>query len=336
MKKLITVLFSFQTILSAFEPRSQIDLVGGFQHGKFKQVADFQLPNDIATIDKVTSTLDLGVFGVDGRLFFPYFDSGCYTSYLNDFYITGHAIWGWDNGNHFKEKGVTTAPTGQTLPSDFISSEALSKGRLKRARTYDYKIGLGYLFNFDCWDWTDGWGDGWALGIEGGYAYNGQALRTKHANTGVFAGSGSPFNIFVENDPNFAGNTYTNRWRSGWMGAELFYSSCDWDWSFGYTHYFASFTGLNNRTTAGLAEGYDSYKLKSNRAHGNLWNVKGIYDLGCGWNIGGLFTYEYWNARHGKATITEGVNFLAGNVTSSKIKASWDAYTVAATIGYDF
>jgi|GEM_PF-2494346 len=335
--------------LTAFEHRDEISLIGGYQHGKFKETTiakyptggllagEFPVPVGHENPDRVTASLNLGVLGFDGRLFVPNSICDC-NSFFSNFYLTGHAIWGWDDGNKFKETSTSIDPQGcadLTTPGGSFAA----RGKLKRARTYDYNIGLGYVFDLSCWDWTCGW-DGWALAVEGGYSFNKQSLRTKSANSAQTSYTNPGLNFCALDDPAYVGAQFQNKWRSGFVGAKLFYETCDWDWTFGYQYHIASYRGENITSSEGLLLGALSAKLKSNRANGNVWSVKGAYDVGCGWSIGALFNYEYWSARHGSFSISAPAGGNAGNlgaaVVKTSVKSAWDAYTIAATVGYEF
>jgi len=285
---------------------------GGYQQGHFKQVNQTEIPGVTFSPDKVSSTLYLGIIGAEGRFFVPYCP-------LENVSLTGHALWGYQRGSHFRESYANTASTGQPLPPDFPYSTFAAHGKLQKDRTYDYNVGLGYLLDLSSFGYSE-----WALRLEGGYAYNKQTLISKHADAGSFRGPGNINNFFVENDPAFQCSHYLNRWESGWLGARLLYASCDWNWGLGYHYHIASYHGHNTSTQADIDSGfYASYLLKSPHAQGNVWDLHGDYNLGCGLTLGGTFTYEYRHAKRDSVTITnppEGNSTLLGTEPKTPLR----------------
>lgn len=346
LKYIACLLLIGSTGLFAHEVKDEISLLGGYQHGHFKQENIlFLLETDTVEPDLVDSKVDLGVFGLDGRFFMPNLDCLCEMPCLNNLYLTGHAIWGWNNGDRFSEDETAFALTDQPLPKYFPSFLLDAKGKLKKVRTYNYEIGLGYLFDLGCLDLSflsccNGLNlEGWSFGIEGGYSYRKQDLKTKRADIGEFdtlldAGS------FTPNDPAYHGVKYNSKWQGGWIGGELFYQTCAWDFNLGYQYHISRYTGINHTSAAGLAEGFASLNLKSNHAHGDVWTLKTNYDLWCGWSIGTFFCYEHWKAHKGSfrfvapATTFEAI--LGTNDVKTAIKSSWNSYTLAARLGYEF
>lgn len=346
---LTTALIAISTGLSGFELNNDLSFVGGFQHGRFKQISTTFLPtgNSFGAVpgllnpDTASARIDLGIAGIDGQLVMPNLNCFSNCTFMTNFYLTGHALWGWNDGNRFTESSFSYIPTGFSVPKLSRNATFLAKGKLKNARTDDFVIGLGYLFDFcslGLFDWFDF--GGLALGLEGGYSYHKQALKTKHADDGTVSFTNPQNNIFIANDPAYHGTKYHNKWQGGWIGAELFAQLCSWNFQARYQYHIVEFRGINNTSEIGLAEGFAQASLKSNHAHGNVWTLKTSYDVWCGLSLGFRFNYEYWHADKGHFTITappggNAVIFGAPDVKTS-IDASWNAYSVAATIGYSF
>ncbi len=332
------------TSLSAFDLKNDISVVGGYQHGRFDQTNFINLksagifPAGGEQVDSVESRIDLGIVGIDGRLVMPHLDCCCNYPFLNNFYVTGHAIWGFSDGNKFSEETTANFPTGIPQPALYENTKALATGKLKDAQTYDFEVGLGYFLDFSRLCYFSDILNGWALGIEGGYSYHKQALKTKHGDLGVF--SSVPLHgQFFEDFGGYNGTKYHNKWSGGWVGAELFYESCAWDIALGYQYHIVEYKGINNTSATGLTQGLTDTSLHSNDAHGNVWTAKANYDVWCGWRIGAIFNYEYWHAKNGGWHLTAPHSTAEGfgtNDFNTSVDASWNAWSVAGTISYEF
>lgn len=347
--------------LSAVDLRDNVSLVGGYQHGNFKQTNTIELPNagtgvgglvlpaGYESVDSFNANnLHLGVFGVEGRVRFPELTCGCDYDFLRNFYVEGHAIWGWGgNKDSFSEKvnGIFPGAEGTSYRNQQFST---SGGKLSKARTYDYQVGLGYLIDPSMFDFLYSCGcggllDGWDLGISGGYTYKKQTVTVKSADsTNVIPNLPlNPGNFVAVNDATYPGQSLSNRWQGGYIGAELFYQTCEWDFSFGYEYHIVNYRGKYNATTLGLDSGVTSTKLSSNRADGSVWTLRGSTELFCGWDLGALFKYESWRAHGASGSVSAPAGFsynTALNTTGVSLggSAHWYSYTIAATLGYDF
>ncbi len=337
------------TSLSAIDLKDNVTPIGGFQHGRFRQDTNLNFPGvdstgtfetDVLVTDQVESRVDLAVAGFEARFVVP--ELSCLSEYafLSNLYLVGHAIWGWNDGNKFSERAFLNLPTNMSAPDSYENTYFLAKGKLKKARSYDFVIGLGYLFEFGDWQCMPEMFKDWAIGVGGGYSFHKQTLQTKNANSGEFS-TCTESAIYVYDDPAYHDTKFHNKWNGGWVGGEILYKTCKWELDLIYQYHIVEFRGINNTSPAGLLSGYQDVSLRTNTAHGNTWKAKLKYYLSTSWSVGTVFTYEYWHAKHGSFRVTapsgESIESIYGtDKYSTSINASWDSYSIVATLGFDF
>ena len=84
--------------------------------------------------------------------------------------------------------------------------EQTGNAHLKNARTSDYQIGLGYLFDKDCWN----------LSLAAGYAFDKQKIRTKYGSI-TFPSPGRPVDAPLYG----AGYKTVTTWKGPWVGTKF-------------------------------------------------------------------------------------------------------------------
>lgn len=97
---------------------------------------------------------------LNARLMMPCLASDSYFSFINNFFITGFAYWGW---------GGCNANLCEEITGFICKNKQIGRARLKSAKTNDYQIGAGYLFDWNCWNFA----------ISAGYAYDKQKIESK-------------------------------------------------------------------------------------------------------------------------------------------------------------
>lgn len=337
----VGIVFVTMTNLAAFELKNDISVGGGYQHGHFNQDLNLHYqateglaPADTEAVAATKAGLDLGIVGLDARAVMPKLDCFCGYPFINNFYLTGHAVWGFSDGNKYSNIGTVYEATGIPVPATYQAGQIATKGKLKDAQTYDFAIGLGYLLDFSQLSYLSDVLNGWALGFEGGYSYHKQALKTKNGNTGAYASNGS--HIYEPGNPAFKDSKFHNKWNGGYVGAELFFETCAWDIALGYQYHIVDFRSSDTASPSAFSSSdHVAATLRSDNAHGNVWTAKASYDIWCGLSVGALFNYEYWHAHGGSWRVTSPKGPTFGDIKTS-INASWNAWSVAATLSYEF
>jgi hypothetical protein len=314
--------------LSAICIGDDLRLEGGYRHDEYQHnfTTDAVIPGAAAFVNSQefkVKNVDLGTFGIRGRFAFPQLDNcGCYDlSFLDNFYVTGFANWGWA-GNESYSDSIVSGLTPVT--TDY-------SGNLSYVRTHDYNIGLGYLIDLGCWfdpcsciDLSN-----WALGISGGYQWDKQRYKVNSATVTVNGVELIGPAVFEE------GLKIYQRWEGPWVGAQLFYEACGWRMDFGYEYHFDLHTrGKFNYTDSGLALGASDFSWHGHKGYSNVAFVNAYYDLCDGWDLGLGFKYQDWHSRNQSNSLDPtlvGVDVLSSG-NNSKV---W-SYNVYGSVGYHF
>lgn len=300
--------------LSAFERGTEFNLTNGYRND------ELQRTNRLESTDPIVSQKDhikidninLYQLGLNFRSM-PHFDDCENLSYLNNFFINGFAYWGW---------GGSGATLHEHIKSYVYDVEQLGRAKLKNACTQDYQIGLGYMFDCDCWN----------LSLSGGYAYDKQVIHSNHGEIAFPASA-----PFVDAAIYGKGYKTTTTWQGPWVGTELFYDLCDWRLSLGYEFHFAHYHA--NHTIPANATSHQqgmSSSTKSSRAYGNIGFISGRYFFCEGWELGLMFKYQNWQANHGHLDSSYFVNNGYSLTTTSSATGKWISYGLNFDIGYAF
>ncbi len=309
-----SLFFSTMSHLSAIEHHTEINLSGGYRNDQLASKIDLtttppQVPTVNSALKSKIDDISIGQIGFDGRIMFPYSSDPCCEFYfLNNFYLDGFAYWGWSGEGN---KLHLTDEEDERTTSTHI--------KLKEIQTDDYQVGLGYLFDDDCW----------AFGVSAGYAYNSQKIKSKGGEIST------PSNIDLLTDPLFSDGYKTKtHWQGPWVGVELYYDWCHWAFTLGYEYHFATYhqTHKNPSSMPNIAS-----KIKANDAYGNVVYLDAIYRFCGGWQAGFEFKYQDWQARHGHVTTHHANITLPPDETlKAKANAQWQSYSIMADIGYAF
>lgn len=302
------------THLSAHDFGSEINLFNGYRNDKLVRTNTLKAAfPEVSQKDHIhINNIMVYQIGVDGRLMLPETCDCEWYSFFNNFYLSGFAYWGWGGpGSNLHEE----------ITSHFTYDRQFGKARVKNYYTNDYQIGLGYLFNWCCWD----------LGILGGYAYDSQQIQTKHGKIAF------PSSAPLIDAPIYGkGYKTTTRWQGPWVGTELFYNMDIWRWSLGYEYHFARYHATHKipGTAIPQQQGMRS-ETKASNASGNVVYLNGRYFLCNGWETALLIKYEYWQANHGHLKSPYFYN-NAYSSTKSFASGSWSSYSVNFGVGYSF
>jgi len=289
---------------------SDLDLSGGYRNDTYKTVNTTRADSDTLQVDTIhVNNVSIWQVGVNGRIMNPGFQD----SFLRNFFLTGFAYWGWSGGSGGLHEHVVSF-TG--------AGELTGKAALKKATTYDFQLGLGYLF-----DWCE-----WGFGLSAGYAYDKQIVATKSGE--ISFPEGTPFVVA----PLYGtGYQTVTKWRGPWLGVCLEYNQCAWrvdvEYDFHFANYFANHTIPDNflARLQGVAS-----NTHSSRAYGNVLSLNGEYRFYGGWKTGAAFVFQYWKANHGH--LTSGDFALDGVPATTKVlsSAKWITYGFTLDVGYTF
>lgn len=303
--------------LSALELGSQVNLSGGYRNDAISAHNTITLLTDATEKSFLRAEdIDLGEVGFNFRLTPPATNCNCDYSFLSNFYVNGSAYWGWSGKDSFEHSATSQDSLGT------ITNSLFSQGNQK-VRTRDYKIGVGYQL-YNC--------DNLVVGVVGGYASDRLHLKTSSGRTSV---NSTPFS----DDSLYNGFVYTQKWNGGWIGAELFYSYCDFLINAGYEHHFADYHAKTNvpANQRGLTANFSDTR-KSHDSYGNIGYINIRQQLDDCVDVGLGFVYKHYQANHGHnkpqgASLAE-IGFPEGTTASSSAK--WITYSILADVGYSF
>lgn len=337
--------------LTAFcQANVDLDLIGGWRRDDL--TSTINAANHIGTNDKVSATgLNIWEVGVAGRISPNFNDCGC--DWLNNFFLKGFGNWGWIQSGHYKHsfngfnvnnecvdvagtQGPPTCqfnpdPTGVTVtPNTDPSANVTQKGHIKHGNAWDYSIGLGYIYQVN---------DCFSYGPVIGYSFD--KLRYKATNVHTFEGnteestSTSSSGTSVDD-----GVRFTSKWTGPWIGAELYYSWCDFRFDFSYEYHWSRWRGNFNLANADLTDCENfSDRRKVNDAWGSVVNLHGDYLFCRGFLFGLGIRYEYYTGKDGVSTPTAG-SFPAVGCRFDEYdivkNTKWHSFAVTADLGYEF
>lgn len=324
----LSLLTLFFNHLSAIELFSNLQIEGGYRHDEYRTkytnyFDNFAFLKDVVQI----KNLDIGTFGASGRLYAPHHDD-CFPGPLSNFYIGGFAQLGWGARETMRRE--------VSVPFDIIQDFARAK--MNWARTYDYQVGLGYVFDLACWfnpcstfDWV-----AMGLGFSGGYSYDRQDIKFRNGT--------SELNIFnagitLDPDPLYNGLKYSQSWQGPWVGVELIYTKRDWTFVGGYEYHFKNRYLLTWDVPDNLFAQLEDYsdRRKGNQGHANVAYFS-MYDRLCdGFIIGITVKYQNWDSGHYHRKPKSGT--FADHLdptTKSTGHTVWRALGVTGNFGYSF
>lgn len=321
MKSIYTLILSLTICtsipLAAIDLGTEINLSGGYRNDKLVRKNITALtPSFASSTDNIEiKNLSIGQIGLNGRLMLPTPDSCYETTVWNNFFIEGYGYWGWGGHGSKLHEYYTDLSTG------FVEA---ARANLRGVRTNDYQIGLGYLFDMDCW----------AIGISAGYAYDRQKIKTKNGQISF------PYPLAPFIDVALFDNGYktTTTWSGPWVGTELYYQwGCDWLFGLGYEYHFTDYHANHTipNTPEALLEGIAT-KTKGSNASGNVGFLKARYKFCEGWDVGASFKYVNYTAKKAHAHITSLNAADFPDTIKIKAKGQWISYSVNLDIGFAF
>lgn len=327
LKTFAGILLVSSSALSAIDLPNNIELSGAYRRDDFKSgenyfgSGDEGDPAGLTKTDLYAEHINVSVLGARARLMMPQLDCLCNYGFLENLYLKGYGYWGEDEGDSYFKDQYINVPDDQVAPA---------YGKLSSYRTYDWQIGLGYLFDLgSCCSSLCGCSKlDLGLGIIGGYSWSKQKLRTKRGDSFQFDGLEA-----IIDDPIYRGLKWSSEWKGGWLGAELYYAySCDVLFNLGYEYHWNEWLGTFSPNQAALdVGGYTSERRKSTKSHANVVYFDATYTLCGNWEISAEYKYAYYKAKDGHVTEKE----ITG-LNPRDARATLQTWQVLTNIGYNF
>lgn len=297
--------------VSAVDCYDEFVLQGGYRRDSYH--ASAELTPTITNTFKIDD-LNLMTAGVKLTYFWPEYDY-CGPTFFNNFFFSGFANWGWETEHDkFKED---------------LTLGAFSEGRIRSARTEDYQVGLGYLFQlgdifyrYGCFEW-----DRWAISVSGGYTWNHQKIVTSSGETSGI--------ITLDPNPRYNGLKFNQYFQGPFIGTELFHDWSEFRLNIGYEYHFCTDTRASIDAPFFLDPDLEiSDVRKAKNGHGNVAYVTGTYMLCTIIDLGLTFKYQDWRSGTGKLSYRlNEPDFVQTDIAT---KNSWKSYTIMANINYTF
>lgn len=299
--------------------RTELNLSTGYRNDNIQRINCLQIePNQISQKDSIKiKSINLWQIGFNGRLIMPNLDDNCSNySFLNNFFISGFAYWGLGGKN---------SKLCEQITSTTLETKQIGKARLKDARMSDYQIGLGYLFDKNCWN----------LSLSGGYAFDKQKIRTKCGEIAL-----SSTEIFLYAPIYGCGYKTITKWNGPWIGTEIFYRWDLYRLSLGYDFHAVKYKANHCIPPIALAQEQGMSTItKSSHGFGNALSLNGRYFFQQdweNWECGILLTYKNWNANKGSLKSLYFNNNGYSPTTKTSATGRWISYAVNFDIGYIF
>lgn len=318
---LVAVALTGTAQLAAIYPQVELNASGGWRQDHLRSQITSNI-NDSKDIVK-GSHLNIWQLGIDGYVAPQFFECD---SFLNNFILQGSAYWGWVNNGIYQHK--------YSVPSEIFST--LNRGDISRGHTWDYTIGLGYLFPV---------GDCFRIGPTFGYAFNKLSYRAENVigivNTEAPANlinqtlvsATDPFSYFDE------GLLFSSRWKGPWAGFDAQFDFCEVVLMFSYEYHWGEWLGKFTAQPADILDNiHYSDVRKSNHAHGHVGYVGANYIFSECFNLGLGVKYENFRAS-GKAVPRASGGFPAVGGPEgerNKFKTTWNTVQLFVDLGVLF
>ncbi len=337
IKKLITLgwataLFCMSTanLAADFGALTELELTGGWRRDDLRS---FIVASGGATDTVRGNNLNIWQIGIKGRIE-PRFDfGGCWSDGI---FARGYAYWG-EVGNGDYSHRINYAQADLELP--VTSNIRRDVANADSGRTKDYKIGVGYLFDFT---------DFFKVGPTVGYSYDKLSYRASNV-VGVsstnFIGSVNPLSqtCITEIDEFTCleeGAKFSNHWEGPWVGVDAKFQFCELEIDAGYEYHWSDWRGAFSLASLDLTDCYHySDKRKSYKSHGHEAYIDAHYAVNCNWIVG--FGLEYKFYRQPKSTrfkpSRNSLEFLGCSTDEvNTINSLWRSFGITFDVGYMF
>lgn len=308
---------------------TELELSGGWRRDDFRS---FVFADD-ATDTVRGNNLDIWQIGLKGRIE-PHFDvCGCWADGI---FARGYAYWGSVNDGDYSHR-IKYDPV--SLEQPVTSQISRDVGNTDSGKTWDYKIGMGYLFELM---------DGVRVGPTVGYSYD--KLRFKGSNiVGVtatnFTNSDNPFNqdcttIVDEFTCGEEGVRFSSKWQGPWIGLDAQFQYCDFELNAGYEYHWSDWRGAYTLAGSDPTDCYHySDKRKSNKSRGQEGFINVQYNVNCSWVVGLGLEYKYYRQpnstkfKPANGSLTD-VGCVEGQINT--IRSKWRSTALTLDVGYLF
>jgi hypothetical protein len=274
-----------------------IDATGGYRYDRITCLINAYDPPGtfISSDDLKAKNLQVWEWGLRARV------------RLGNLYAKAWGTFGVIPFGNYTETG--TGATG-------LSSQ--SRTDVRHGKVEDASFGAGYLFGVT--DWL-------SLAPVGGWSYNYQRIKLKHAKTdGV-------------SDPTLNGTSYTNRWQGPWAGFEGVTEFGCLLFNIGYEYHWAHWHAVWKLSGADQIGGAFSDKRHSNKASGNVVYFNTFWNAWDDLDAGVLLKYQYWRATNGQMVPLAG-SFAAVGLGADEVNkvshATWQSFEIQLSLGYTF
>lgn len=313
--------FLFLTVRGyALEWNLSLDVFGGYRTDMLIcWIDDFDPPTTLVSVDRLRAR-DLEIYetGLNGRL-----------TICDSWLLRGFLAYGKVHSGKYIEKNTVI---GENQVTNL--SETIAKAKVRRGHTEDGSIGLGYLFPlFKCFCLDDGA----SLGPVFGWAFHTQNIKMNSAKSGTFTPE-KPDIVFSP-DPTLDGLNYKNRWRSFWLGLEVFLPIYCVNIRIGYEYHWPRWHAEWLLAGNDVPNAAFSDRRSAEEGYGSLAFLNASYYLWDCFYIASEVNFHYWRVKDGKLS-PKALDPVAIGIKDTEIfevrKAVWKSFEVEVSIGYSF
>lgn len=283
-----------------FDWASYLEISGGYREDCIKTTIHASDPETDLCLEDTLKATGVKIWEIGGK--------GRY-EFCSNWFIKGFAFGGKATEGKYREK---------TFVDEFFFPLTSTESHVRKGLTYDFSIGIGYLFPIFTF---------FKMGPQAGWAWNGQQFTIGKAVTnGEFD--------FVLTDL-----SYHNRWQGPWIGTEALFSYCGVNYALNYEFHLPNWNGDWFLHGDDVQPGAFSDNRHSRRGFGNVIELQSDYFL-CNYLVVGLdFKYQYWHIKEGRETPKTGDFDTVGLNNSEEdktAKSSWESYGVQVNVGFFF
>lgn len=234
--------------------------------------------------------------------------------------LKGDFDYGWVYGKNNLHSSDFDSSDVSDSSSSFFSSKS------KKGNAYDLSIGVGYQFNWDCYQI--------AFAPLVGYSYNHLKLN-RHRN--------GPYSSELDGSSSGDGGSgHRFRLSGPWLGfAATYQATCEMQFYLDYAFHWASFRATVDNGFVVFDESATNTRanFRNNKTYGNEVTVGGTYTLCDCWFAGLKFNYKNWwgSKGHQHRSPYDFSDSSSSSVTDAHFRNfNWNTYTLTVDIGYTF
>lgn len=310
------------TQLAAFDHVVELNGSGGWRQDHLRSGITTNI-NPSSDVIKA-SHLNIWQIGLQGRIDPEFCECG---SWLNNFVLKGSAYWGWVSNGVYRHSIETDPLTGITI----------GRGDIDHGHTWDYNIGLGYLYPIV---------EGLRIGPTGGYSMNKLSFKvinsigvvnTPQEPNEIGQTTNSTINPFSYYDE---GLIFVSKWEGPWVGADVCVDMCEMELNLSYEYHFSThWRGSFNAVPANLTDDtHFSDKRRGNSGFGHVGAIETTLMFCECFNLGLGFKYEYFRVKGTVVPQGEGGFPAVGGPEDEVDRATttWNSFSVFADLGVVF